>query len=327
MDFKLFFAVVKRYKRVVIVGAALGVVLSVLSYGTPGLKGGKPTIIPRGSEVWQGEAQVLISQAGFPYGRASTQVVPGTSKNAPAQPLGDLGYMANLSSVYAALANGDYVQHQVAKLTHIRLCPPTLSAIGASAPTSTTGGCGTVVAGSVEQQGNAAPLPLITLTSSASSAGAAAKLTTTTIAVLRGAIAQQQAAAGTTGTQRVVLQTVNSGSPATLEKGHSKSISILVLFAVVSASIALAFILNNHSDDPVRSTLRRLDEGLDHSGGLAVAGGNGHAGPNHGLVQPGGQRRQLIGLRRPASGTRLADEETAPPHLLRRSGSEAESRD
>ena len=43
MDFKLFLAVVKRYKRMVISGIVLAIVLSVLSYGTPGLKGGKPT--------------------------------------------------------------------------------------------------------------------------------------------------------------------------------------------------------------------------------------------------------------------------------------------
>ena len=43
MDFKLFLAVVKRYKRMVIGGMVLAVVLSMLSYGTPGLKGGKPT--------------------------------------------------------------------------------------------------------------------------------------------------------------------------------------------------------------------------------------------------------------------------------------------
>ena len=85
MDFKLFFAVVKRYKRVVISGTVLAVVLSVLSYGTPGLKGGKPTIIPRGSEVWQGDAEVLISEEGFPYGRAVTQVIPGKGTDIPAQ--------------------------------------------------------------------------------------------------------------------------------------------------------------------------------------------------------------------------------------------------
>ena len=85
MDFKLFLAVVKRYKRVVISGTVLGVVLSVLSYGMPGLKGGKPTIIPRGTEVWQGDAEILISEEGFPYGRAVTQVIPGKGVDVPAQ--------------------------------------------------------------------------------------------------------------------------------------------------------------------------------------------------------------------------------------------------
>ena len=52
MDFKLYLGVLKRYKRVLIAGAVVAVVLAVLSYGTPGLKGGKPTIIPRGAEIW-----------------------------------------------------------------------------------------------------------------------------------------------------------------------------------------------------------------------------------------------------------------------------------
>ena len=351
MDFKLFLGVVKRYKRVVISGTVVAVVLSVLSYGMPGLKGGKPTIIPRGSELWQGNAEVLISQAGFPYGRAVQQVIPGQGAATPPETIGDLGYMSNLSSVYAALANGDSVQHQVATEAHVLVCPVTTSATGALPAATGTGGCGSVVANSVEQPGTGAALPLITLTASAPTAAEAAKLTTTTIAVLRSEVAQQQAAASTSASQRVVLETVNNGVPATLVQGHSKSIPMLVLFAVVSASIALAFILNNHSDDPVRSTRRRPDERLGHDG-VALAGtGNGHvAEPDHGLAQTSGARMKLIGLRRGASGTRLADEENAgtqraavegllatdgrrassdrtPPHLQRGSRFEAESRD
>ena len=350
MDFKLFLGVVKRYKRVVISGAVLAVVLSVFSYGTPGLKGGKPTIIPRGSEVWQGNAVVLISQAGFPYDRAVQQVIPGKGTTVPAQTIGDLSYMSNLSSVYAAMANGDSVQHQVATEAHVPVCPVTTSSTAPAAATP-TGGCGTVVASPLQQLGTGAPLPLITLTSSARTAREAAKLATTTISVLRTQVTQEQADAGTPVDQRVQLQTVNSGSPATLEQGHSKSMSILVLFAVMSASVALAFILNKHSDDPVRSTRRRLDEGLDRSGGLFAGTGNGHiAEPDHGLARTGGARMKLIGLRAAASGTRLADEENAttqrgaaewssatgghrassdrtPPHPLRGSRLEAESRD
>jgi hypothetical protein len=351
MDFKLFFAVVRRYKRVVIVGAVLGVVLSVLSYGMPGLKGGKPTIIPRGAETWSGEAQVLISQAGFPYGRAVTQVVPGKGTSTPAEPIGDVSYMSNLSSIYAALANGSDVQRAVAKATHVALCPLTIGPIGTATPTPGPVPCSSVVAAPLAQPGTGVPLPLLTLTSSAPTEAQAAKLATSTIAVLRNAITRQQAASDTAVDQRVQLQTVNTGATATLTQGPSKSIPILVLFAIVAASIALAFILNNNSDDPVLSTRRRLDEGLDGDVGLGIAARNGHvAEPGNGLAQTGGARMKLIGLRRDAAAIQFADEENATtqraaadggststdgrrgwsdraPHILRGSRSEAESRD
>lgn len=259
--------------------------------------------------------------------------------------------MSNLSSVYAALANGTDVQQQVATETHIRLCPLTIGPIGTATPTTGGGACSSVVAAPLAQPGTGVPLPLFTLTSSAPTAGEAAKLATTAIAILRSSITQQEAAANTPVDHRVVLQTVNTGSPATLTQGHTKSIPMLVLFAVVSASIALAFILNNNSDHPVRSTRRRLDEGLSADGGLVVAGaGNGHpAEPDYGLGQTLRQR-MLIGLRGAETGARLAAEDNTatqwaaaegssatdgrrawrdrtPQHFPRGSGSGSESRD
>ena len=315
MDFKLFLGVVKRYKRIVISGSVLAVLLSMLSYGMPGLKGGKPTIIPRGSEVWQANAELLISEEGFPYGRAVTQVIPGKGLDIPAQTYGDEGYLASLSSVYAAMANGTSLQHQVATEAHVRVCPAGVSAAGSSASSSSAGTCGTVTAAEVADPNTSAPLPLITLTASAPTAGEATKIATTTLSVLQGNITRQEADAGTPVDQRVELQTLQSGAVAALTQGHSKSIPMLVLFAIVSASIALAFILNSHSDDPVRPTRRRLDEGQGLDGGPSAGGGNGRvAEPEHGLLQTRGARTQLIGLRRGASGTRPSNEENAATH-------------
>ena len=301
MDFKLFGAVVKRYKRMVMGGVGLAVMLSVLSYGTPSLKGGMPTVIPRGSSIWQGEAELLISQAGFPYGRAVTQVTPGNGST-PAEPVGDYNYMSSLSPVYAALANGVSVQHKAASQAGVTLCPSTLP-------------CGSVTAAEVDDLSDGAPLPLITVTSSASTAAAAAKLATSTISVLQGEVTQQQKASGTPADQRVELQTIKSGSPATLAKGPSKTIPILVLFAIVSASIALAFIRNNHSDDPVRTTRRRLDEGLVPDDGRAFVGDayGRIAGLERGRVHAGTGSTQLLGLRRAGSAPRLAEEENGGP--------------
>ena len=314
MDFKLFLAVIKRYKRMVIGGVVLAVVLSVLSYGTPSLKGGMPTVIPRGSEIWQGGAELLISQVGFPYGRAVTQVTPANGST-PAQPIGDYNYMASLSSVYAALANSTSVQHQAAAQAGVTLCPSTLP-------------CGSVQSAEVDNISDGAPLPLITVISSAPTAAAAAKLAVSTVSVLRGDITQQQNASGTPADQRVELQTIKSGSPATLAKGPSKSIPILVLFAIVSASIALAFIRNNHSEDPVRSPRRRLDEGLVPDDGRAFAGdGNGRiAEPEHGRVHTGSGSMQLRGLRRTGSATQLPEDENGAPQRAASEGPSATHR-
>lgn len=321
MDFTLFFGVVKRYKRVVIPGALLAVVLAVLSYGTPGLKGGKPTIVPRGSELWQGTGEILVSQSGFPYGRAASQVIPGKGTTTPPEVVGDPSYMANLSSVYAALANGTYVQNQVAAETHVRLCPQTVSATGSSSPASGTAACASVVAAGVAQPGTGNPLPLITLTSSAPTAGEAATLAATSISVLQSDITKEQVAAGTTADQRIVLQTIMTGAPATLTQAPSKSTSMLVLFAVLSASIALAFILNSHSKDPVRSTRRRPDEGVGPDGGLSVSGADyGRAAqPEHGRIQTGGAKLQ--------QDRHWTGRDRQLARLLRDSGSEPKSRD
>lgn len=306
MDFKLFLGVLKRYKRTVIGGTVLAVLLSVLSYGTPGLKGGKPTIVPRGSEVWEGQAELLISQEGFPYGRAVQQVAPGKGPGVPAQTIGDYSYMASLSSIYAAMANGNYVQHQIATQARVPLCPLLVTV---------TQPCGTVVAAEVSDLNTGAPEPLLTITSSAPTAGDATKLATTAVSVLQSEISRQQAATTTPIDQRIVLQAVKTGVPATLTKGHSKSIPMLVLFAVVSASIALAFIRNNHSDDPVRSTRRRLDDGLAPDGGPMFGGaGNGRiAEAEHGWVQTGSGTMRLLGLRSGESITRLAEEKSTAP--------------
>ncbi len=290
MDFKLFLGVLKRYKRMVIGGAVFAILLSVLSYGTPGLKGGKPTIIPRGSELWEGDAELLISEAGFPYGRAVQQVQPANGTTTPSEPIGDFNYMASLSSVYAALANGNSVQHRAATEAGVPLCPSTRP-------------CGTVVAAEVDDLSDSVPLPMVTVTSSGPTAADAARLAGSTISVLQNEVTRQEAAADTPVDQRVELQTVKSGTPATLTQGYSKSIPILVLFAIMSATVALAFIRNNHSEDPVRPTRRRLDEGLtaDH-GTMSNGAGSRIAEPEHGWAHARGGRLQLLGRRKAESG-------------------------
>ena len=112
MDLRLFWSVIRRHKRLVLTGTLLGLVLAVLAYGHPGLSHGKPTIIPRGAEVWQSESELLITQESFPYGRAEQQYTTGSGKSQPV-PIGDIAYMSSLAPIYSALANGNGIQAEL----------------------------------------------------------------------------------------------------------------------------------------------------------------------------------------------------------------------
>lgn len=86
MDLRLFLAVMKRYKKLVIPGLVLAVVLSGLAYKSA-----------KGTPLWEAQAEVMISQANAPY--------PTSGK------YGDnVGYLSALSGIYAAVANGDAVE-------------------------------------------------------------------------------------------------------------------------------------------------------------------------------------------------------------------------
>src|ERR1700761_9722902 len=67
MDLRLFWGVVKRYKRLAIGGTLVAALLAILAYGTPSLSGGMPTIVPHTPPVYQSQAQLLIAQGNGIY--------------------------------------------------------------------------------------------------------------------------------------------------------------------------------------------------------------------------------------------------------------------
>jgi hypothetical protein len=225
MDVRLFCAVLWRFKRLVIGGSFLAAVLAVLAYGSPTLSHGKPTIIPRGGESWQSVAELLITQASFPYGRAAQQYTPGSPKtNTPSVPVGDQQYMSGLAPVYAALANGNAVKtliHQAAPVP------------------------GTVVATELTNAATSQPLPFVDLTATAPTSGAAARLASAAAAVLGNYVGKQQTAAGIAPNDRIQLQVVQNGLRPQLVSGHKPTIPVLVFVAVLGAAIALALTLES----------------------------------------------------------------------------------
>jgi hypothetical protein len=211
MDLSLFFAVVWRSKRLLLAGVALGAVLALLAYGQPTLSGGKPTLKPRGSEVWQSESQLLIAQAGFPYRQAPEATEPARS-------------LGGLSPIYANLANGGLVQGEILR----KLGP-----------------IGSVKATEDVDVAAATFLPFVTFTASAPTAAAATRLARGSAQIFEKFVERQQAANGIPAERRIKLTAVEAGFNTKLVEGHKLSIPLLVFFAVLIATISAIFLKQN----------------------------------------------------------------------------------
>ena len=144
----------------------LAVVLAIFAYGQPTFSHGKLGIVPGGTEVWQTQSQLPITQQNDPYGNAVQGLTldnPKPKSHNPPLQLGGVGYMESLAPIYAAIANGDLVQRQVRRISR------TASVVATSVPDPTSGGT----------------LPLVQLTVTASSRALGQRLARLAAADLR----------------------------------------------------------------------------------------------------------------------------------------------
>lgn len=229
MDLRLFAAVVSRFKKLAIGGVIAAIVLAGLAY----LRGGGPP-------VWEAQAEVLITQANDPYGGPTPAVV------------NEGGYLGGLTTVYAAMANGDAAQAMVRRAANV--------------PN------GVVSASEVVDPQTGNPEPLVTLTSSASTPGGALSLAERMPAVLQKYITAQQEDAAVPKSQRVQLAPIKNGFPPEIVSSKTKTVlPILVFMGVLAAVLTLIFMLENAN--PKTAAALGRDPALRSGGYGAAASG------------------------------------------------------
>jgi hypothetical protein len=223
MDLPLYLHVLWRFRALVAAGLALAILLAVLAYASISFDGGIK-LTPRGSETWQSQSVVLVTQTGFPYGRAVPQYTePDPEGGAPAVPLGDQDRFAALAQIYSQLANSEPVRARLRK--HV--------------PTP-----GTVLAeATINESGQ--PLPLMTITATSGTAANAEKLATDTTKAFRAYVAQQQDGANISSGERTRLEVLESGKEPLLIEPRKKTLPGLVFFAVMAAVLGLVFVMEN----------------------------------------------------------------------------------
>jgi hypothetical protein len=118
MDLNRYLQVFWRFRIVLGVGLAIATLIAIMSLGKPTLSGGKPSFEFRESDVYLSAATLLVTQEGFPWGRAILDDVVEV-ENPGSDPLvipkyGDPGRYSGLAALYAELAKADEVQAIVA---------------------------------------------------------------------------------------------------------------------------------------------------------------------------------------------------------------------
>jgi hypothetical protein len=244
MDLRLFWAVVKRFKRIFIGGTILAVLLAVLAYGTPGPGG----ITPHGSVTWASKAELLITQSDGVYGRADAKTISAQNPN----------YMSSLSPIYTGLANGSAVQAAVKQ---------------SKVP-------GTVTATEGVDPNTGVYTPFITLTASGPTAADAGKLSTIGITAFQNYITQMEVANGVPATSRITLAVIRNGLPPEIASKPKPTIPVLVFLAIMSGTILLLFSLENH-DPQSAAAIGRVAPSAKNVGALPLADNGGHAVDAH----------------------------------------------
>jgi hypothetical protein len=222
VDLNLYFRVLWRFRLIVAAGFILATGLAFASIAKVGSDG---SISYRQRPTWQGTTRLFVTQQGFPWGRTilpgDPTSVPTTSASSGIQ-FADPTRLAGLSVYYAELINGDLIQRQIRKNV------PRGSVLSATA---------------VTDPATNSPLALVDVTSVAHTRAQAARASRAGANLFRSYIARQQTSAGIPAKQRVLLQVVST--KATVIAGQKKTLAIVVFLAIMVATIAITFVLEN----------------------------------------------------------------------------------
>jgi hypothetical protein len=237
MDLQLVFRVIWRFKRIVLAGFVLAVVLAFLSL----VKVGSHGLAYRTQPRYESDTTVFVTTHGFPWGALNLRA--GSNIDAPHGSV-DSDVLRNLASLYTQLALGGDIMQILERKGPI---DGELGATQLFAPDSTT-------------------LPLIALSAVSNSPGNAKALARRHLSALQFWLRKSQDEAGIKSDNRVLLEPVSGPTEARLIQGRKKTMAVLIFLAVSMAVIGLAFVLEN-----LRPRARPAEESETGPGSLASA--------------------------------------------------------
>lgn len=238
MDLRLYARVLLRFWLVLLVGLTLAASLGVLSYYELRFDDSGPKLTPRSEELWQSESLIFLTEPGFPAGRRVLDLVPVTvGEEVTFQPeFNPPDRYTGLAPLYAKLAQSDRVRALIERdgpLKGAFLALPT-------ADTSTR---------------RESPLPMVSLYGRGPTPAAAEETVQRGKDAFLAYLRSQQSRADIPQEKRVTIETLNEPQPAQLVVPRKKTLPFVVFLAVLFATLALIFVLEN-----TRPAIRALPE-------------------------------------------------------------------
>jgi hypothetical protein len=216
MNLRLYARVLWRFRLIVAIGVVVGAGLALFSYEH------------RGSELWEGDTTLFVTEQGFPWGRSTlpfqSEEVGGQQTSVPE--FADPSRLSNLALLYAQLANSDPVRRLILKDG-----PFHGKVVATPIPAGPDGSSGT--------------LPLIRIAATATTENDARSLSWRAATAVRTYLQQQQDAAKIPDSERIILQPVQQPLRAALIQPRKMTLPIMIFGTILLASCGLAFVLEN----------------------------------------------------------------------------------
>jgi hypothetical protein len=229
MDLRLYARVLWRFRLLTACGFLLALTLAFMSYVNVSFAGGGPKLTYRSTEQWASYTKLFVTQQGFPWGYS---VTPSADAIDPTEPpsginlrFADQARFTNLAILYSQLATSDPVRRIM------REDGPVGGAVMA-AP---------VLA--LNNPGN--PLPIISLAGISTTPARARRVTERATAAIQEYLRREQESNKIPAADRVQVQVLEAPRRAELFAGRSKTLPIVIFFALTVATAALAFVLEN----------------------------------------------------------------------------------
>jgi len=225
MDLRLILRVLTRFKVLVLAGLVLATTLALLSYVRIGFDEGLH-IEYRSKERWSSSTRLLVTTPGFRLGSSDSSTSDVEAR------------LPSLATVYSSFVTSDAVRAIMLEKG------PVKGAVDAFA----------LPAGA----NSSAVLPIVNITALGFTPRSTIEIGNRAAAALQQYVDMQQEASGVPKPERIQLRVLNRAGALDLVQPRSKTLPVVVFLAVMFATIALAFVLEN-ANPSVRPLPKPLD--------------------------------------------------------------------